>query len=165
MELASPGEGKGTTATVRLPRLSTSSAQEATKPLPVVAGQPLRLRVMVVDDNQDAAQTLGLLLETEGHTVDVEVDPREALARAPALRPDVFILDIGMPHLDGYELARRIIALKDSPRPLLIALTGYSQPSDKESARLAGFDHHLAKPLDTAQLHLLLSSAGWGSRH
>lgn len=161
----SEGQGRGTAVTVRLPRLGPSSALQA----PSAAASPrhakLPLRIMVVDDNQDAAETLGLLIETEGHTVDVEIDPRQALARAPLVQPDVFILDIGMPHMDGYELARRILAMGGARRPVLIALTGYSQPGDKESARLAGFDHHLSKPLDPAQLHPLLMAAVSTARH
>lgn len=168
VSIESAGEGRGTTVTVRLPRLDSSRTVEdvlgkSANSTEHRAKSPLR--IMVVDDNQDAAETLGLLMETEGHTVDVEIDPRQALARAPLVQPDVFILDIGMPHIDGYELARRIIAIAGPRKPLLIALTGYSQPSDKESARLAGFDHHLSKPLDLAQLHPLLTGAGYTARH
>ncbi|TZF87476.1 response regulator [Cognatilysobacter lacus] len=100
---------------------------------------------------------MGVLLRASGHRVDVEVDPRNALAYAERVRPDAYILDIGMPHLDGYELARRIRALHGS-RPLLVALTGYGHPADRERARLAGFDHHLVKPLDPEALIRLLDA-------
>lgn len=117
---------------------------------------------MVVDDNEDAARTLAVLLQAHGHRVDVEIDPRLGIARALRERPDALVLDIGMPHIDGYEFARRMHALVPERRPLLIALTGYGHPADRERAREAGFDHHMVKPPDVVELLELLDGAGGG---
>lgn len=157
---ASAGPGQGSTFTVMLPRI----------PRPPVAAPPLRtgsppfapgnrLRLMVVDDNADAAQTLAELLKAQGHVVDVHYDPLDALARADEVAPDVFILDIGMPHMDGYELAERLRGLRAGQQAVIIALTGYGQPEDRLRSRRAGFDHHLVKPLDADLLSSLLEQA------
>ncbi|TCZ85024.1 ATP-binding protein [Lysobacter sp. N42] len=149
----SEGPGRGSRFDVLLPRLQEAPAENAPgvpDTRPARAGQ--RLRLMVVDDNEDAARTLGVLLQALGHRVDVEIDPRAALARASREMPDALILDIGMPHLDGYELARRIRGLHAPHRPVLIALTGYGHQADRDRAAQAGFDHHLVKPLDPPQL-------------
>ena len=157
VDVSSEGAGMGAAVQIRLPLLP----RRAPEALPnqaadMVAVSPLS--VMVVDDNEDAARTLGQLLQAIGHVVDVEVDPREALRRAASLAPDVFILDIGMPYLDGYELAKCLLAQRGGNRPILIALTGYGQAADKEQAIQAGFDHHLVKPLDPAKLQRLLDA-------
>lgn len=147
----SDGPGRGSRFDVRLARAcDADDARPHDAPPPAIDGRSLRL--MVVDDNEDAARTLGVLLQAQGHRVDVEIDPRQALARATRVMPDAFILDIGMPHLDGYELARRLRALPCAHRPVLIALTGYGHPSDRTRAQVAGFDHHLIKPLDPGAL-------------
>jgi PAS domain S-box-containing protein len=153
----SEGPGRGSRFDVLLPRLQDAPAESAPgapDTRPARAGQ--RLRLMVVDDNEDAARTLGVLLQALGHRVDVEIDPRAALARASREMPDALILDIGMPHLDGYELARRIRGLRAPHRPVLIALTGYGHQADRDRAAQAGFDHHLVKPLDPPDLVRLL---------
>ena len=153
----SAGVGSGSRFVVSLPLLSTSAAAPLPQPAePTAHSAGNRLNLMVVDDNADAAHTLAVLLEAHGHSVDVEVDSRLALQRAEAVVPDVFILDIGMPHIDGYELARRIRSSSIGSRAVLIALTGYGQPDDKIRARAAGFDHHLVKPLDPSVLTSLL---------
>jgi len=151
----SDGPGRGSRFEIRLPRAQARAQALAPVAPSRAAHAPQALHIMVVDDNEDAAHTLAVLLRANGHRVDVEIDPRHALAHAGRVRPDVFILDIGMPHLDGYELARRIRALRGS-QPLLVALTGYGHASDRERARLAGFDRHLVKPLDPEALVRLL---------
>jgi CheY-like chemotaxis protein len=95
---------------------------------------------------------LAALLAAAGHKVESFSDPRSALAAAPAAAPDAFILDIGMPGMDGYELARRLRAQPACREALYIALTGYGQDGDREQTRQAGFDHHFVKPVDAAQL-------------
>jgi CheY-like chemotaxis protein len=112
--------------------------------------------VLVVDDNADAAHTLALLLQAEGYRVAVETAPAQALARAAAEPPDVCLLDIGLPGLDGFQLARRLRALPDMAASRLVAITGYGRDSDRDQAREAGFDHHLVKPVDFGQLLGLL---------
>jgi len=161
VRLESAGRGCGSTFTVTLPRAPAASrcVDLGIAPVAPQAGKS-RLRLMVVDDNEDAARTLGAVLDAVGYEVDIETDPRVALDRARELPVDVFVLDIGMPHIDGFELARRIRALECVQRPVLIALTGYGSPSDQERARLAGFDHHLTKPVDASRLVSLLQKLG-----
>jgi CheY-like chemotaxis protein len=112
---------------------------------------------MVVDDNADAAQSLAMLLEAEGHNVCVEYTAQSALERARVEAPRALLLDIGLPGMDGYELARRLRALPQTAGALLIALTGYGQDQDRERSKAAGFDHHLVKPADTKKLSALLA--------
>jgi len=117
------------------------------------------LRVLVVDDNADAAQMLAALLEVQGHAVSVEYDGRGALARARNEHPDVLLLDIGLPDMDGYELARRLRAQPENATATLVALTGYGQRQDREEARHAGFDHFLVKPADLNEVNEVLAQA------
>jgi len=117
------------------------------------------LRVLVVDDNADAAQMLAALLEVQGHAVSVEYDARGALARARSEHPDVLLLDIGLPDMDGYELARRLRAQPENARATLVALTGYGQNQDRAAARQAGFDHYLVKPADLNEVNDVLAQA------
>jgi len=102
---------------------------------------------MVVDDNVDGANSLAALLEAFGHNVVVMNDAQDALKTASAIAPDVFILDIGLPESDGYELAKRLRGQSDFAKATLIALTGYGQPNDKTLVTAAGFDHHFVKPV------------------
>lgn len=108
--------------------------------------QPVPKRVLVVDDNADAAESLADVLQLDGHRVEVARDGRAAIARARELRPDVVLCDIGLPDLDGYAVARAIRADPALRATRLVALSGYAQPEDRARAREAGFDAHLAKP-------------------
>lgn len=155
---SSDGTGKGSRFEVRLPRAEgqVDARHPDATPTP---GCDQRLRIMVVDDNEDSAHTLGILLKSSGYRTDVLLDPRAALERAQRELPDVFILDIGMPHMDGYELARRIRDMQAPQRPLLVALTGYGHEADRQRAFDAGFDHHLVKPLDPDALSEILADA------
>jgi signal transduction histidine kinase/CheY-like chemotaxis protein len=158
VDARSEAPGKGSEFEIRLPRL------DAGVPVPVADGgeasaaraQPLR--VIVVDDNQDAAQMLATLLEVQGHVVSVEYDGRGALLRARIERPHVMLLDIGLPDTDGYALARQLRAIPELRGLTLIALTGYGQEADRRLAEEAGFDHHLVKPADLAQVSTILAS-------
>ena len=123
------------------------------------ASQPPRRRVLIVDDNTDAAHSLAMLMEIGGHQTQLCYDGQSALMEAEKFRPEVVLLDIGLPGLDGLEVARRIRAMNLSPRPMLVALTGYGQKDDIRRSREAGFDHHLVKPMDPQTLIALLASA------
>ena len=122
-------------------------------------GNPEPRRILVVDDNLDAAQMLAALLEVQGHAVSVEYDARGAIERARRERPDVLLLDIGLPDMDGYELARRLRAQPESADATLVALSGYGQNQDREEAHQAGFDHYLVKPADLGQVSEVLARA------
>jgi PAS domain S-box-containing protein len=158
IEVRSAGLGRGSEFIVTLPLLQE---QPAASP----DGEPARQRgatpqtVLIADDNADARDSLAALLEIGGHTIHVAPDGQQALALAERLQPDVAILDIGMPLLNGYEVATRIRASAWGRRMRLIALTGWGQAADQERAREVGFDHHVTKPLDLAQLHGLIAPA------
>jgi CheY-like chemotaxis protein len=160
----SAGLGCGSTFTIRLPRVVHAlppgpPGQPDTPPLPCGA---TGRRVMIVDDNIDAAHMLGKFLETLGHAVHVEHDAVTALAALAAgatAAPDVFLLDIGLPDIDGYELARRLRALPGSRSAILVAVTGYGGPQDRERTAAAGFDYHFVKPVDLGALSSLLAEA------
>ena len=155
VEARSDGVGKGTEIVVRLP-LAKTVARAAE----VAAEQALaKRRILVVDDLTDGAEMVAWMLGTQGHEVRVAHDGEGALARAAEWRPEVVLLDIGLPDLDGYEVARRIRAEPWGREPLLIALTGWGQENDKRLAREAGFDHHLTKPLDETALRALLAAS------
>jgi PAS domain S-box-containing protein len=157
VEAASAGAGQGSVFTVSLPLLHGARAAGA-GPAPRAAGAlgTGKLRLLVVDDNDDAAMMLSMLLEASGYQVSSENASRPGLARALAERPDVCLLDIGLPDMDGYELARQIRAAPGMAQARLIAITGYGQQDDKQKALAAGFDHHLVKPVNTVELTALL---------
>jgi PAS domain S-box-containing protein len=153
VEAASAGSGRGSTFTVRLPILM-APAEESAAASPTVAG-PAR-RVLVVEDNDDAREMLRNLLHLFGHEVHEACDGASGVEQARRLRPDAVLIDIGLPGMDGYEVARRIRAAVPGAR--LVALTGYGQPEDRERALAAGFDVHLVKPVDPDQLQRLLAA-------
>jgi CheY-like chemotaxis protein len=111
----------------------------------------------VVDDNVDAAAMLAMLLEASGHQVSVEHDARRALARVNDEAPQVFLLDIGLPEIDGNELARQLRNRPETAGAVLIAVTGYGQEGDRAQSLAAGFDHHLVKPVDIKALASILA--------
>jgi signal transduction histidine kinase len=151
---SSEGRNMGTEFTVRLPRLRTPAlgAGAALPPDAGAADGAQGLKLMLVDDNEDAAMTLGLLLETVGHAVTVLHDPIEALVRAGDEHFDAFLLDIGLPGMSGVELARRLRKLPGLERAALMAITGYGQQSDRHDAEDAGFDRYFVKPVDADEL-------------
>ena len=150
VEATSAGVGAGAQFRVTLPCLV-----EVGERTPQVVAQPAprrACRILVVDDNQDAAQATAVLLELAGHEVKAVGDGHDALASAPVFAPHVVLLDIGLPRLDGYAVARQLRALDETSAACLIALTGYGQPADRGRAMEAGFDHHLTKPADPDEL-------------
>jgi CheY-like chemotaxis protein len=146
----SEGRGQGSEFVVRLPGAASAPAERGAIPAPQPTQALRPRRVLVVDDNRDAAQTLGEALEEEGHTTRVTFDAPAALRLAEEFQPEVAVLDIGLPVMDGYELGRRLRALPSLRRLRLIALTGYGQDSDRTRSEEAGFDAHLVKPVDVA---------------
>jgi PAS domain S-box-containing protein len=157
----SAGLGQGSEFCICLPRLAVpDDAADDGEADGVQA--PGALRVMVVDDNVDAAQMLAALLEVQGHAVCVEYDAKGALERARRERPEVLLLDIGLPDMDGYELAKCLRAQPESADATLVALTGYGQSQDRKEAEQAGFDHYLVKPADMDQVNEVLSEAARG---
>ena len=114
-------------------------------------------RILLVDDNKDMAQGMKRLLTAAGHTIRIATDGLEALKVSENFLPSAVILDIGLPGMDGYEVARRLREATSGPPAILIAMTGYGQPEDKQRAISAGFDHHLVKPVDFKELKALLS--------
>jgi CheY-like chemotaxis protein/two-component sensor histidine kinase len=156
----SEGMGRGSEFRMRLP---LAGAPGSAAPAP--HGEPraapaadATLCILVVDDNEDAAHMLAMLLEDDGHEVMTEADPIVALERAQDTRPDVCLLDIGLPRIDGHELARRLRATPAGRAATLIALTGYGGAADRDRATQAGFDHYLLKPPDPEALRQLLRS-------
>jgi len=155
---ASEGLGRGSTFTVRLPLLRETGRPDA--PAPDQAWVPAPgLRILVVDDNEDAAATLAMLLEAMGHEVAVEHTPAAALDHAAIEAPQVCLLDIGLPGMDGNELAQRLRARPGMAGVVLVAVTGYGQESDRARSMAAGFDFHLVKPVDIDKLGQILSEA------
>jgi CheY-like chemotaxis protein len=147
----SEGLGRGTAVTVSLP---VSEPSDAAPAVTAAAGQS---RILVVDDNRDAADTLAMLLSLSGFETQVAYTPTEALNRMKAFDPEVAVIDIGLPEMDGYELARRLRHGTPPFRGKLIALTGYGQQQDVEKAMSAGFDAHLTKPVQPDALLELIA--------
>lgn len=163
VEARSEGPGKGSEVIVHLPFSEQLAEQIAEKPKcdDQEAKLPLARRILVVDDNQDSAESLVILLRTAGHEVHTASDGLEAVDLAVALCPDVVLLDIGLPKLNGYEAARRIREQLRSRQPmLLVALTGWGQEEDRRRSTAAGFDHHLTKPVEFSTLKKLIGSIG-----
>ncbi len=154
----SAGPGMGSSFSVRLKLLETPRETPLPPPSIAKAGDRLpRARILVADDNYDAAQSLALMLGMEGHDVRTASDGIEALRVAEEFRPQLVLLDIGMPRLDGYETARRLRERPWAQALLLFALTGWGQEEDRERAHKAGFDRHLVKPVDPEALSQLLN--------
>jgi CheY-like chemotaxis protein/nitrogen-specific signal transduction histidine kinase len=153
---ASPGIGKGSTFTVELPVLRTGAAPLAKVVAVVAAAMPARLRVLLVDDNVDAMEMMGFLLTEMGYDTMTASDAHDVLDLAREHRPDVIVLDIGMPGLDGYQLARQVKADAGLAGTRLVAHTGYGSPEDRQKARDAGFDAHLVKPAQLTALEAAL---------
>lgn len=154
----SEGEGRGTNIVVKLPVADQAEAiPQADLQSEQVSAARQPQRILVVDDNADAADTVAMMLRLEGHQVQVAYDGTSAIDLAEQFSPDVAILDLGLPGLDGFELARRLRGLQALRRVKLIALTGYGQERDMTAAKEAGFDHHLTKPAKAEDLSRLLA--------
>jgi CheY-like chemotaxis protein len=157
VEARSEGPGRGSEFIVRLPVANETApaAKENSAPPAVLSAGT---RILLVDDNTDAADSLGLLLESSGDEVRVVYDGPAALTAFAEFEPAVVILDLGMPGMTGYEVARRLRGEPGGRNATLIALTGWGQAADRRRSREAGFDHHLVKPVDFDALQQLLAS-------
>jgi len=165
VEVHSAGVAQGSEFVVRLPlAVEADTPSSIPAPTPSVATSPLR--ILIVDDNHDSADMLATLLQFAGHETFAAHDGLAAVEAAARLDPDVILLDIGLPILNGYEAARRIREQGgDQQRPLLIALTGWGQDEDRRRSEEAGFDAHLVKPVDDAVLDRLLAECSAGKQH
>ena len=148
----------GSTFTVRLPAIPAPNA-DAEEQISALADVGKPRRVLVVEDNDDAREMLGFLLTQYGHEVNLANDGPSGLRAALTFRPNIGLLDLGLPGFDGYALARTIRAHDKGKQIYLVALTGYGQPEDQLRAKEAGFDDLMVKPLDIKQLQLLLQRA------
>jgi len=156
VEARSAGPGRGATFTVRLPLLALDATPP--EPIPAVARDPERtLSLLVIEDQPDVREALTSLLREWGHRVEGVDDGRSGIALAAAVRPDLVFVDIGLPGLDGYEVAKRLRLDPLTAELPLVALTGYGRPEDRARALRAGFDMHLVKPVDAARLRALLA--------
>jgi PAS domain S-box-containing protein len=156
---ASRGDGQGSEFEIRLPALAEdvqTAAGEAPSAARMLAGR----RVLVVDDNIDAAESIARILRLFGHEVQCRYDGPSALAAVPAYRPEIIVLDIGLPGMDGYQVARELRAMKDIGRVQILAVTGYGQEDDRRRSREAGFDQHLTKPVDPELLESIVGAVG-----
>ncbi|WP_338770756.1 PAS domain S-box protein [Massilia sp. METH4] len=155
----SEGAGKGSCFVVTLPRVQKSDTADSQQGPELARPPATRRRILIVDDNEDAANMLAMLLEVAGHEVFVVYSAAIALERAKDVSPDVCVLDIGLPEMDGYTLARMLRSRAQTAQSILIAVTGYGQHQDREQTADAGFDHHLVKPVDTGELLALVDAA------
>ena len=155
----SDGPGRGSEFVVRLPKASSTAAQAESSPTAagaIVQPRSGGLRILVVDDNQDGAEMLAGALESKGHQTQIAHDAPAALQLAERFSPDVAFIDIGLPVMDGYELAERLRQIRGLERLRLVALTGSGQESDRVKSRAAGFDHHLVEPVDFAAVEAVV---------
>jgi PAS domain S-box-containing protein len=159
LDVRSPGPGKGSEFIVTLPLRDRAPAAEPEPDGEKAPSSQRARRVLVVDDNRDAAESLAMILSIGGAEVAVALSGPQALQQIPYFRPTAVLMDIGMPGMDGYEVAQRIRAEPAHRDLLLVALTGWGQAEDKERAMSVGFDHHLTKPVDPAELETVLAES------
>jgi signal transduction histidine kinase/CheY-like chemotaxis protein len=162
----SEGLGRGSRFVVRLPLATPQRAKAAAPRLPAETPAPAKppagLRILVADDNRDAAETMAMVFEAMGHNVRHVNDGEAAVDEAIAFKPQVVLLDIGMPKLNGYEACRKIRMQPAGAAMQIIAITGWGQPEDRLKSQDAGFDHHLVKPVDPAAVAQLIASLAAG---
>ena len=161
VQAASEGSDRGTEFRVRIPAISVVQCPPGPGTGAALLARTSRRRVLIVDDNRDAAESIAQFLELEGHEVKSVGDGMLALASVPVFMPQVVLLDIGLPGLSGYEVAKRLRGMPSMQDTLLVAVTGYGQREDRQLAADAGFDHHFVKPTDPRQLAELIGN--WAS--
>jgi two-component system CheB/CheR fusion protein len=154
----SDGLGAGSEFVIRLPTIPTPATAGRSPDRNGTNGAARRLTMLLVDDNVDGAESLATLLRLVGHEVRVAHDGPAGIEAAAGWRPDVVVLDIGLPGMSGYEVARHLRTRPETQDAVLVAATGYGRDEDRKRSREAGFDHHLVKPVDLATLRPLLDS-------
>ena len=173
VQALSDGAGRGSEFVVRLPLARWPALGDELRPEKCGSDQDTQAtrhscspsrRILVVDDNVDGADSLARLLKLDGHVVQVAHDGSAALAAANEFRPDVIVLDIGLPGMDGFEVARRLRSQPEGQGIVLVALTGYGREDDRLQSQEAGFDHHVVKPADLEELRQILSGASSACR-
>jgi CheY-like chemotaxis protein len=152
----SEGIGKGSHFLVTLPLAETVAPVSHPAQSPPAQTTHRAVRALIVDDNVDAAATLGLLLELGGHSTSIAYTGPDALQIATVFKPDIVLLDIGLPGMNGYEVAHALRSMPELGHPLLVAVTGWGGPEDRLKTKQAGFDEHLTKPVDISMIELLL---------
>ncbi len=157
VEAYSDGPSRGSEFVVRLPVLLAPAPERPPEGAGTVAVNSGKYRILVVDDNKDSALSLGLMLKIMGHQTQTAHDGPEAVRATAAFRPEVVLLDIGLPRLNGYEVCRRLREQPGGEKMVLIALTGWGQEEDKQRSKDAGFNFHMVKPVDPAALEKLLA--------
>jgi CheY-like chemotaxis protein/anti-sigma regulatory factor (Ser/Thr protein kinase) len=158
VEVRSDGENRGTEFVVTLPALPSNEQVSAPSGPPSLPAGSKPVRILLVEDNPDAAETFTVLLELGGHEVRVAKDGLAAIDAVEDFSPDIAFIDVGLPGIDGYDLATRLRAHPGCHSTILVALTGYGRDEDKKRAAEAGFDHHLTKPVDFALIDRLLAN-------
>jgi CheY-like chemotaxis protein len=159
VDVHSDGIGKGSEFVVRLPSSIKLPAPESPSPESGNSATGVVRRILVVDDNRDSAKTMEMLLKLTGHQTQVAFDGLEAVGAAGSFRPDVVLLDIGLPKLNGYETAARIRRESWGAEMFLIAVTGWGQDDDRQKSKEAGFDAHLTKPVEFPMLTKLIAES------
>jgi CheY-like chemotaxis protein len=163
IEAKSEGAGKGAEFIIRLPAEPAGQAHDTAQPKRRANTRTVARRVLVVDDNVDAALMLAALVKQFGHEVLTVHDGPQALRVAETYRPDVILLDIGMPGMNGFEVARALREKGITPAPKIVAVTGWGKAEDHERSREAGFDMHLVKPVEVSQIQQALLVNGASS--
>jgi CheY-like chemotaxis protein len=163
IEARSAGTERGSEFIITLP-IRTQQVHQTEQQARPGAERALRRRVLIADDNRDAAESLAMLLQMEGHEVTVVHDGREAVTAFEKTRPDAALLDIGMPGLNGYEIARVIRRAPYGRDVTLVAVTGWGQDNDKAQATEAGFNHHFTKPVEPEAITALLARTAAGDK-
>jgi len=157
VEARSAGLGQGSEFVVRLPTVA-EAPKPGPRPTSGTRARPVRRRVLIVDDNQDGAESLAILLQLGGHETHTAHDGQQAIEDAERLRPDIVLLDIGLPRLNGYEVCRRIREQPWGKELSMVAVTGWGQQEDRRRSQEAGFDTHIVKPVEPEALMDLLAS-------
>lgn len=162
LKASSLGKGHGATFSLRIPCEAARADGTSVRPRPALSpsSETARLRILVVEDNEDAAETLGSLLEGLGHDVTIARTGRDGVAQVEARRPDLVLCDIGLPDLNGNDVCKRVRELELGYRPTLVALTGWGQEADRQRTSQAGFDRHLVKPVTLEVLREVLAQNG-----
>ncbi len=154
----SAGKDRGSEFTVRLPAAEVEHAVDAAATAPGMASASPGLKVLIVDDNHDVAESTAMLLRMVGCEVHIAFDGAVALQSLPQVKPDAVLLDIGLPGMSGYEVAARIRAHPQHAKTLLVAVSGYGQDDHRQQSKNAGFDYHMVKPIDPVVITDLLAS-------